>query len=275
MAKSTTRRVKLGEPEHVVSGERARQLLTNQLRFKPEAENPLSITTEFIPRMDILDEHATTIGREINDIHVYNEYEISGNDTEAIATAMADKVITALEGNTNQFNKFTVESLAVMSTDMMDQLLRTHEITQADDIDTAINMLPASNGKTFTAVQMLRVEEYMLDGQQFHDACEYASDAAVYPKTWIKPVDGKDVPLVNPRGKADIETYVALADSPFNEITESQQDAVVAIYEGSGKSLDELLEKHGLERVDNTPDLGSGLDDLSDAALSKGSELPF
>lgn len=144
----------------------------------------------------------------------------------------------------------------------------------AVSISSAIDELPLSNGKTFTSLQALRVEKQILNENDFHKACKYATDDARYPKTWIKPefgskesINGEALKVVVPRGGNDMQAFVAIAETPFTNLSDAQQDAVVNMYTNSNQ-IDMLNNMLNLEnkQVDDKLSL-QGLDDLSDKVV--------
>lgn len=268
MSRKSNLKVRFGNPEHIISAERARELLSNQLKYKPVTKDANMITQGALFR---------TADGKLDVAKIQEHYAITSDNVNDIADELADKVIRQLEGNTLQFERFTSEAVAVMTLPMFDELAKRDDIGRvADDIDTAINMLPASNGKTFTAVQMLRTEKYMLDEVDYTEACKHTMNEARYPKTWLRSEGKADLKLVAPRGKETIDEVTEIADvhtkAAFNDLSDDQKEAVVNIYENSGKSLDTVLEKLDGESqevdvfelgMDETPNILAGLSELS------------
>lgn len=278
MSKKANLKVKFGEPEHVIDRDRAVVLVANLMKFKPESENKQMITKELVGDKKLFD------GDKIHE-----QFGIQAEGPGDAADKIADSVIRKLEGNENQFSRFTAESIAIITRPMVETLGKADINAQAaDDVDTAINMLPASNGKTFTAVQMLRTEKQLLSEDDFHEACQYATQDARYPKTWVKPefgsklsLEDKPLPVVVPRGISDMNEFVEVANTPFTSLSDAQQEAVVNIYTNADQvdTLNTMIEKSNDDGLDN-PDVVesqaavdnpltsglslSGLDELSD-----------
>ncbi len=207
---SNTKRVYLGNPEHVVDGQRARQLITNAILFKPNNDDK-RINQSVLP---IENKHV-----QVNDVNpeYYGNNQPTSLKAKEHAESIADNMIRHLENN-GQFNKFTIESLALMSKDFLDT-------TKYD-----VSELPATNGKTFTALQSIRTAEEMgIDDYQMF------ANTSTYPKTWRK-----DTTLVNPKGLKQLTNYKI--DSAFSKLQESQQDAVMRLYDNANKDLDDVLD---------------------------------
>lgn len=232
MAKKSSRRVHLGDPEHIISPEQARKMLSNQLKYRPEDTTAPHIDHGTIP----------VIGdKKVFDTQKFKDtYNLDADNFGHAADLLADEVISRLEGNTRRFNRFTVESIAVMTEPMLETLAKSGtDIRLADDIDTAINMLPASNGRIFTSVQMLRTEEYMLDAAEYHEASEYAVNHASYSRSLLND----KLKMTSPRGKETLDAVVKESKTPFEDLSVAQQDAIIAIYDGNEDILDTVIDR--------------------------------
>ena len=232
MAKKSSRRVHLGDPEHIISPEQAREMLSNQLKYRPEDTTAPHIDHGTIP----------VIGdKNVLDAQKFKDsYNLDAKNFGHAAELLADEVISRLEGNTLRFNRFTIESIAVMTEPMLETLAQSGTDSRlADDIDTAINMLPASNGRIFTSVQMLRTEEYMLEPAAYHEASEYAVNNARYSRVLL---DDK-LKMTSPRGKDTLNAVVKEAKTPFEDLSAVQQDAIIAIYDGNEDVLDKVVDR--------------------------------
>lgn len=232
MAKKSSRRVHLGDPEHIISPEKAREMLSNQLKYRPEDPTAPHIDHGSIP---------VTGDKKVFDAQGFKEkYNLDAENFGQAADLLADEAISRLEGNTGRFNRFTVESIAVMTEPMLETLAKSGtDIRLADYIDTAINKLPASNGRIFTSVQMLRTEEYMLDPSEYHEASEYAVNHARYSRSLLDD----NLKLTSPRGKETLNAVVKEAKTPFEDLSVAQQDAVIAIYDGNEDLLDKVIDR--------------------------------
>lgn len=232
MAKKSSRRVHLGDPEHIISPEQARKMLSNQLKYRPEDTTAPHIDHGTIP----------VIGdKKVFDTQKFKDtYNLDADNFGHAADLLADEAISRLEGNTRRFNRFTIESIAVMTEPMLETLAKSGtDIRLADDIDTAINMLPASNGRIFTSVQMLRTEEYMLDAAEYHEASEYAVNHASYSRSLLND----KLKMTSPRGKETLNAVVKEAKTPFEDLSAVQQDAIIAIYDGNEDILDTVIDR--------------------------------
>lgn len=288
MAKKNSKNYKvfLGNPEHVVTPDRARDLLKNKLLFKPNTNN------------NEIDQGMLFMGdgeKPTFDAKAFEgRYGLEASNANEGAIILADEAISRLEGNTLQFDKFTVESIGILNQDMMETLIASGSNDRlADDIDTAINMLPSSNGKTFTTVQTLRTAEYMLDDDKFATTCKYANNEARIPKSWydyeksgLPPVEREttigvdangepekvttsEMRTIAPRGLSDLDRYVEIADTPFTQLSESQQTAIVNLYADSPEALDAIVEEHASAAdAEVNVDLDSALAELNEEAAN-------
>ena len=232
MAKKSSRRVHLGDPEHIISPEQARKMLSNQLKYRPEDTTAPHIDHGTIP----------VIGdTNVLDTEKFKStYNLDAKNFGHATELLADEVISRLEGNTRRFNRFTVESIAVMTEPMLEILAKSGTDSRlADDIDTAINMLPASNARIFTSVQMLRTEEYMLEPVAYHEASDYAVNNARYSRALL---DDK-LKMTSPRGKDTLDAVVKESKTPFEDLSAVQQDAIIAIYDGNEDVLDTVIDR--------------------------------
>lgn len=232
MAKKSSRRVHLGDPEHIISPEQAREMLSNQLKYRPEDTTAPHIDHGTIP---VIGEKQVLDAQKFKDT-----YNLDAKNFGQAAELLADEAISRLEGNSLRFNRFTVESIAVMTEPMLETLAKSGtDIRLADDIDTAINMLPASNGRIFTSIQMLRTEEYILEASEYHEASEYAVNNARYSRVLL---DNK-LKMTSPRGKDTLNAVVKEAKTPFEDLSAVQQDAIIAIYDGNEDILDKVVDR--------------------------------
>ena len=249
MAKKSSRRVHLGDPEHIINPEQARAMLANQLKFRPEDTSAPHIDHGTIP----------VIGeKEVFDSKTFEDtYHLSAKNFGHAAELLADEAISRLEGTTLRFNRFTVESLAIMTEPMLETLARSGSDTRlADDIDTAITMLPASNGGIFTSVQMLRTEEYMLSAEDYHRASQYAVNNARYSRGLLND----KLKMTTARGKDTLKGVVKEANTAFESLSDVQQDAVVAIYSGNEGRLDAVIDKLHMDTAIKEADKTFNLD---------------
>lgn len=255
MAKKSSRRVHLGDPEHIISPGQAREMLSNQLKYRPEDTTAPHIDHGTIP---------VTGEKQVLDTQKFKDlYNLEGKNFGHAAELLADEAISRLEGNTNRFNRFTVESIGIMTEPMLNTLVKSGSDTRlGDDIDTAINMLPASNGGIFTSVQMLRTEEYMLSAAEYHEASEYAVNDARYSRGLLND----KLKMTSPRGKDTLNSVIKNANTPFENLSHDQRDAIIAIYDGHEDILDTVVDKSHNESlayeaaVDAANDLFSGKD---------------
>lgn len=230
MAKKSSRRVHLGDPEHIISPEQARKMLSNQLKYRPEDTTAPHIDHGTIP----------VIGDKFDAQKFKDTYNLDADNFGHAAELLADEAISRLEGNTRRFNRFTIESIAVMTEPMLETLAKSGTDSRlADDIDTAINMLPASNGRIFTSVQMLRTEKYMLDAAEYHEASEYAVNKASYSRSLLNDKHK----MTSPRGKETLDAVIKEAKTPFEDLSVAQQDAIIAIYDGNEDLLDKVVDR--------------------------------
>lgn len=268
MAKKSSRRVHLGDPEHIISPEQARKMLSNQLKYRPEDTTAPHIDHGTIP---------VTGDKKVFDTQKFKDtYNLDADNFGHAAELLADEAISRLEGNTRRFNRFTIESVAVMTEPMLETLAKSGTDSRlADDIDTAINMLPASNGRIFTSVQMLRTEKYMLDPAAYHEASEYAVNKASYSRSLLNDKHK----MTSPRGKDTLDAVVKESKTPFGDLSVAQQDAIIAIYDGNEDILDTVIDRsHDAEYVaaiaaadelfsddkDSVPNINLEMGDLAD-----------
>ena len=165
MSKNSNRKLKFGEPEHIISAERARDVIKQKILFKPETDNAHDITQGVIPRNENgkFDKHAFS-----------DTYNLDAADINSAAELLSDKVVTTLEGN-GKFTRFTAESLASVDTTILSKM-------GDPDVSNSLSSLPASNGKTFTSVQMMRAAEKFLSEDEFKSTCNYVVNDARFEK---------------------------------------------------------------------------------------------
>jgi len=237
MSKNSNRKLKFGEPEHIISAERARDVIKQKILFKPETDNAHDITQGVIPRNENgkFDKHAFS-----------DTYNLDAADINSAAELLSDKVVTTLEGN-GKFTRFTAESLASVDTTILSKM-------GDPDVSNSLSSLPASNGKTFTSVQMMRAAEKFLSEDEFKSTCNYVVNDARYPKTWIRESE-----LVNPKGVKDMQGYIDVAQTAFNELSDDKKDAIINIYQNSGNTalLDEMTDDKGEPTVGKETNYGS------------------
>lgn len=233
MARSN-KKVHLGDPEHLVSRDEAVDFLSAQLRFVPQDDSRQGLDRGFLDTTS-------------------NMLALEGSPKE-VADSIANSVIERLEGNTNKFNKFTVEALALINKDFFTETLMSDEGRKADIIDQAVESLPLSNGKTFNAYDTIRVAK-MID----IDFDKFAAHASTtrFPKSWMT-VDSQARKVINPRGGAGLdaevhEGFLRFSNTPepletvdekssFDSLTPDQKDFIVSIYNVTATSLNDAIE---------------------------------
>lgn len=270
MANKKNLEVKFGQPEHVVDNNRARTLVANQLKFNP-------VMSDIVPKKD----SEQKVWDNFNDT-----YGLNAKTTGDAADQLSDNIIRSLEGTDERFNKFTVESIAIMSPDMLKTLGKAqNEQWLSDDMDNVIHELPASNGKTITTVQVARTTHELfrsgdVDIDFLNDEFKYASEARI-PRTWMKPEVGtaayelnKPLPVVNPRGTKELDGFLKVAQTPFTKLSEPQRDAMTNLYNNAEINIDKVAGTDVLETADISHDITDGTNlDLSDLSDEVGQSL--
>lgn len=233
MAKSN-RRVHLGDPEHLLSHEEAIDFISAQLIHVPESETRSG-----------LDRGVVSVAMEnfLND-------ELSAKENARI---LATDFIEKLEGNTNKFDKFTVEALTFANKDLFADVVVSNEGHKADMLDQTIESLPLSNGKVFNSYDMVRLA--MASDIDFEAFAEHTATAR-FPKSWMT-VNGEARNVIVPRNPKTLggeniidklaESYSADFDnevykSSFQQLSDEQQDFVADVYNFSKESLAVAIE---------------------------------
>lgn len=220
--KTATRRVMVGDPEHVISSERAKTLLANRMKFTPDELDPRAVTHALLG--DDPQVRAERFGQDIGDAGGFGK----------AADKLSDKVINRLSNN-GQFDRFTLESIASMTPKFIETVAKPED-TQA--LRDAISQQPASNGKIYTTYQLLRTDKAVLSPTDYADASDYALKDARYARAWAQD----DFKLTVPRGE-DVRDSAARASlSEFSNIEPDMQDFVAKLYSETGNS--HLLDQH-------------------------------
>lgn len=265
--KTATRRVMVGDPEHVISSERAKTLLANRMKFTPDDLDPRAVTHALLgddPRV-----RAERFGQDIGAADGFGK----------AADKLSDKVINRLSNN-GQFDRFTLESIASMTPKFIEAVAKPED-TQA--LSDAISQQPASNGKTYTTYQLLRTDKAVLSPTDYAEALDYTVKDARYARSWAQG----NFKMTVPRGD-DVRNSASLSE--FSDIEPDMQDFVAKLYSETGNSrlLDQRLDRYHddqrqqLENVAreavtqgldmDAEQFGDGLDDLSDMEQNQGPE---
>ena len=135
-------RVRLGNPEHVVDAERAKDLLANRMKFASKTLDPRDINHSVLSDGVYGPETLNQFGRDVHEA-AYN-FDETGR-FGATADKLADKVINRLS-NDGQFDKFTVESIAAMTPSFMEAVTKPES---NDALKDALSNQPAADGNLY------------------------------------------------------------------------------------------------------------------------------
>lgn len=240
MAK-TQRLIHLGNPEHTVDVDTAREAFAHKLTYEP---NP-NIRKDFDSAIDSYRVHSDLMRSSADILALRYDVPEGIEGINHVPGYVADKAIQRLQGPNKEFDKFTVEALSVISEPMLEELVANPD----PSIDEAISALPKSNGKTFTSVQTLRVMDAVLSGDELDGSKFLAANRSTVAKKSIEGVDeiavrGRDVFKqtlvdVEASGKPN-ERYDEL--NAFEQLTDDQQEAVTRMYKEHPERLDEILQ---------------------------------
>ena len=190
----TTRPVLVGDPEHVISAERAKELLANNMKYAATGPAPRAITHDFLDY-----DHHHTLDKKARAEHWARHYGPDVGATTKFGKAadiLSNNVINRLSNN-GQYDQFTLESIASMTDDFV-EVVGNPKNAQA--VSDAISQQPDSNGKIYTTHQLLRTEKAVLDDYEYQCAAHHMLSDAYYPRTWRQG----DFETVVPQGSEDL-----------------------------------------------------------------------
>lgn len=224
--KTSTRRVMVGDPEHVINSERAKTLLANRMKFTPDDLDSRAVTHALLGDDPLV--RAERFGRDIGAADGFGK----------AADKLSDKVIDRLSNN-GQFNRFTLESIASMTPAFIEAVANPED-TQA--LSNAISQQPASNGKTYTTYQLLRTDKAVLSPADYAEALDYTVKDARYARSWAQG----NFKMTVPRGDDVRDSAVRASLSEFSNIKPDVQDFVAKLYSETGNSqlLDQRLDRY-------------------------------
>ena len=190
----TTRPVLVGDPEHVISAERAKELLANNMKYAATGPAPRAITHDFLDY-----DHHHTLDKKARAEHWARHYGPDVGATTKFGKAadiLSNNVINRLSNN-GQYDHFTLESIASMTDDFVKVV---GDPKNAQAVSDAVSRQPDSNGKIYTTHQLLRTEKAVLAGYKYQCATHHMLSDAYYPRTWRKG----DFETVVPQGSEDL-----------------------------------------------------------------------
>lgn len=287
----TTRPVLVGDPEHVISAERAKELLANNMKYAATGPAPHAITHDFLDY-----DHHHTLDKKARAEHWARHYGPDVGATTKFGKAadiLSNNVINRLSNN-GQYDQFTLESIASMTDDFVEAVGNPKN---AQAVSDAVSHQPNSNSKIYTTHQLLCTEKAVLDSFDYQQAAHHMLSEAYYPRTWrqgnfetVVPQGSEDlvkgaIDIVHSRNELTNREWT---DPAIRESWESAQDQKLAEHNPLLEKIAKVLEDepviqgndpegkpviqgngpHGTnEEYDfEESDLTVGLDDLSDEA---------